>query len=110
MKLLIILFILLFPIKVLGKSAFRPMMLPTICLPVEIFVAGNREVGEQILMYGPAHDGSILFQLYLNKDKNNPTFSAVLQKENEICVLAVGKDLEPHPPNWWFEEQGLGCE
>jgi hypothetical protein len=48
--------------------------------------------------------------LYLNKDKNNPTFSAVLQKENEICVLAVGKDFEPHPPNWWFEEQGLGCE
>jgi len=111
MKILLILFILLFPIKVLGKSVFKPMMLPTICLPVGVFVAGNKEVGEQILMYGPAHDGSILFQLYVNKDKNNPTFSAVLQKENEICVLAVGNNLEPQPPNWWFEEKGLfECE
>ena len=111
MKLLLIIFLTLLPVNGFSQSKFTPTFLPTICLPIKTFAEGNKELGEQILLYGPAHDESILFQLYLSKNRVNPTFSAVIQKGNEICVLAVGTDLQPQPPDWWFEERGLfECE
>jgi len=105
-KYFVTLFVLLFPSYLYSEQPrFQKKLLPMFCMPIEAFQQGQEQVGEEQYVFGVLKNNPhLLFEIYKNKNLDNPTFSATLRQGQEICVLIAGSEILPV---WWFEEKCL---
>ena len=102
----IFLFIVFLPSKSVGELPLPLIkkMMPAMCMPIEIFEKGQKNVGEKQILFGILkYAPDILFEIYKNST-GKPSFTATIRKGNEICVIVAGGELIP---TWWFEESCL---